>query len=135
MTFYGTSLVFGNATRGAVRGSMKTILQIEYRHSILQLREEILQGLGHPITSVLGNPAARRLDLDDSIGVVVIGHGAPWQQRLELIEYFRATLPLVPVVALLRRTDVPFQNSTYNCPADNPVAWVRTVANALVTGQ
>jgi DNA-binding NtrC family response regulator len=116
-------------------GNMKTILQIEYRHSTLQLREEILQGPGHPITSVLGNPAARRLDLDDSIGVVVIGHGAPWRQRLELIEYFRATLPHVPVVALLRRTDVPFQNSTHNCPADNPVAWVRIVANALTAVQ
>jgi DNA-binding NtrC family response regulator len=110
---------------------MKTIVQIEYRHSILQLREEILEGLGHPITSVLGDRAARRLHLDNSVGVVVIGHGAPWQQRLQLIEYFRATLPHVPVVALLRRTDAPFQNSTYNCAADNPVAWVRIVLDAL----
>ena len=99
---------------------MKTILQIEYRHSTLQLQEEILQGLGHPITSVLGNRAARRLDLDDSIGVVVIGHGAPWRQRLELIEYFRATLPHVPIVALLRRTDVPFQNSTHKLLRGQP---------------
>ena len=114
---------------------MKTIVQIEYRQSTLQLREEILQGLGHPITSVLGDRAARHLDLNDSIGVVVIGHGAPWQQRQELIEHIRATLPHVPVVALLRRTDAPFQNSTHNCPADNPVAWVRIVLDSLMTVQ
>jgi hypothetical protein len=40
---------------------MTTILQAEYRLTLLSIREEILQSLGHPVLSVLGSQAARNL--------------------------------------------------------------------------
>jgi DNA-binding NtrC family response regulator len=111
---------------------MTTIVQIEFRESLLSIRDEILQSLGHPVVSVLGSQAARNLVLSDtSVGVVVIGHGAPRQERLELIAHFRETLPSVPIVALLRRRDKAFDCSDFNCSADNPPLWVRTVNQAL----
>ena len=107
---------------------MTTIVQVEFRESLLSIRDEILQSLGHPVVSVLGSPAARILALSDaSVGVVVIGHGAPRQERLELIAHFREILPGVPIVALLRRQDKAFDCSDFNCA--EPV-WVR-----LVTGR
>ena len=111
---------------------MTTIVQIEFRESFLSIRDEILQSLGHPVVSVLGSRAARNLALPNaSVGVVVIGHGAPRQERLELIAHFRETLPSVPIVALLRRRDKAFDCSDFNCSADNPPLWVRTVSQAL----
>ena len=72
---------------------MTTIVQVEFRESLLSIRDEILQSLGHPVVSVLGSRAARNLALSNSsVGVVVIGHGAPRQERLELIAHFRETL-------------------------------------------
>ena len=111
---------------------MTTIVQVEFPPSLLSIRDDILQSLGHPLVSVLGSRAARNLVLSDtSVGVVVIGHGAPRQERLELIAHFRETLPSVPIVALLRRRDKAFDCSDFNSPADNPPLWVRTVNQAL----
>jgi hypothetical protein len=111
---------------------MTTIGQVEFCPSLLSIRDETLQSLGHPVVSALGSQAARNFSLSDaSVGVVVIGHGAPRQERLELIAHFRETLPGVPIVVLLRRRDKAFECSDFNCPADNPLLWVRMVNQAL----
>jgi hypothetical protein len=111
---------------------MTTIVQVEFRESLLSIRDEILQSLGHPVVSVLGSRAARDLDLsDESIGVILIGHGAPWEERCYLAAHFRETLPGVPIVASLRRQDKDVTGADYNLPADNPPLWVRTVRQAL----
>ena len=111
---------------------MTTIVQVEFRESLLSIRDEILQSLGHPVISALGSRAARKLDLShESVGVVLIGHGAPWEERCNLATYFRETLPGVPIVVSLRRRDKDVNGADYNCPADNPPLWVRTVSQAL----
>lgn len=117
---------------GVSAKGMTTIIQVEYRTTLLSIREEILQSLGRPILSVLGSKAARVLDLADrEIGVVVIGHGAPWSERAELVAHFKSALPKAPVVVLLRVHDEPITLAEYNCRADNPTEWVRTVSSAL----
>jgi hypothetical protein len=111
---------------------MTTIVQVEFRESLLSIRDEILQSLGHPVISALGSRAARNLELSrESVGVVLIGHGAPWQERCNLATHFRETLPGIPIVASLRRRDKDVSGADYNCPADDPPLWVRTVRQAL----
>ena len=103
---------------------MTTIVQIEFRESLLSIRDEILQSLGHPVISALGSRAARNLDLaHESVGVVLIGHGAPWEERCKLAAHFRETLPGAPIVASLRQRDTDVSGADYNCPADNPPLW------------
>jgi hypothetical protein len=68
---------------------------------------------------------------DIEVGVILIGHGAPWQERCDLIAHFRKILPNVPVIASLRQADKPFGQADYNCPADSPPQWVRLVNQAL----
>jgi len=69
--------------------------------------------------------------LRQSFGVIVIGHGASWSDRQELIAHFRACLPDVPIISLLRKSDLGFHCADFNCPGDNPPLWLRTVAEAL----
>ena len=96
------------------------------------IRENILQLLGHPVVSVLGLQAARSLDLPNRlVGVVVIGHGASWQQRRDLIAHFRETLSGVPIRALLRRQEEASGGADFSRPADNPPQWMRIVRQAL----
>ena len=110
---------------------MTTIVQVEFRESSLSVRDEILQTLGHPVILALGS-WARNLDLlNESIGVILIGHGAPWEERCNLAAHFREMLPGVPIVASLRQRDKDVSGADYNCPADNPPLWVRTVRQAL----
>ena len=111
---------------------MKTVLQIEFSPSLLSEREAVLKRSGYPTISVLGSSNARNLDLSaPGIGVIVVGHGAPWLERHGLIAHFREALPGVPIVALLRRNDDPFSEADFNCPSDNPPLWERTVTQAL----
>src|SRR5215467_7970077 len=69
--------------------------------------------------------------LDKNIGAILIGHGAAWEERFQLISHFKRTLPGIPVIASLRQSEKPFENADFNCPADNPPEWVRSVRQAL----
>jgi len=63
---------------------MTAIVQVEYRSGLLSIREEILEFLRHPIVSVSSSRAALDLDLSHcNTGAIVIGHGAPWQERCD----------------------------------------------------
>ena len=69
---------------------MQTILQVEFSRSLVLIREEILTLLGCKVISVIGSENARNLDLGkNQLNVIVIGHGAPWDEREQLIKYFR----------------------------------------------
>jgi len=115
---------------------METVLQIEYSPGLLSERRAILEPLGYNVISVLGfSDALDRELLKQPIRVVVIGHGASWVDRQELIAHFREGLTGVPIVALLRKSDFGFDGADYNCPGDNPSLWIRTVAQALAGGR
>ena len=82
--------------------------------------------------SVFGSQAARQLDLaNNDVGVILVGHGAPWEERSQLIAHFKELLPTTPVIASLRQAERPFSNAEFNCPADNPPEWVRVIKQAL----
>ena len=111
---------------------MRTIVQVEFRPSILSIRHEIPQPLGHPLVSVLGLEAVRSLNLSNRrVGVVVIGHGASSRQRHDLISHFRDSLSGVSILALLRRQEEACGSADFNCLADNPPKWIRTVRQTL----
>lgn len=114
------------------RIALINILQIEFSPNLLPDREAILKRHGYQVMSILGSINARNLKIPDlTIGVVVIGHGATRSEREQLITYFRNALPGVPIVVLLRAGEDPFNGADFNCPADNPPLWERTVIEAL----
>ena len=114
-------------SKGLQFWSMRTIVQVEYRRGLLTVREEILQFLGHPVVSVFGSQAARQLDFSNKdVGVVLIGHGAPWEERSQLIEHFKQSLPGTLVIASLRQSDSPSPVRTLIVPPTtrrNGSAW------------
>lgn len=119
---------------GDPRIALKTVLQIEFSPSLLSEREAVLKRQGHHVISILGSSNARIIDVSVSgMGVVVVGHGAPWLEREDLIAYFRELLPGIPIVSLLRTTDAAFRGADFNCPADNHPLWEKTVVQALLT--
>ncbi len=83
---------------------------------------------GYSVLSALGSASVNKLKLTTSlVDVVVIGHGAAWEERKELISYVRQLLPRVPILALLRMDDTPFTDATFNLRADDPPEWAGTV--------
>jgi hypothetical protein len=113
-------------------GILKSIMQVEFSPSLLEERESVLRQSGCRVISVLGCGEVQGLTLAAlNIGVIVIGHGAPWCERQELVTQFRKEKPAVVIVSLLRSTDEPFSEADFNIPADNPPLWERTVLQAL----
>ena len=111
---------------------MTSIVLVEFRPGLLEVRRELLESLGHPVISVQGLPAAKRLDLSTALpGVIIIGHLASRTDRLRLITYFRQIASKVPIIVLPGRDDADFAEADYNCPADDPPQWMRTVSLAL----
>lgn len=111
---------------------MKTALQIEFSPGLLAERAAVLKRNGYRVISALGPSDARSLGvLAPAIGVVVIAHRASWLERDGLVVHFREVFREVPIVALLRSNDDPFADADFNCRADNPPLWERTVAQAL----
>ena len=111
---------------------MADVLQIEYSPNLLSLRRDILAPLGYSVISILGTADALAPSLlRQSIGTIVIGHGASCHDRKILISYFRETLPDIPIIALLRKSDIGFNGADFSCPCDDPPLWIRTVTQAV----
>jgi hypothetical protein len=104
---------------------MKTVVQVEFSESLLTERLATLRGAGFCAAGVLLRPGKSvPLPLD---AVIVIGHRAPVEQRQKLISQARQESPRRSIIALLGRSDLFLSDVDENCPADNPVAWLRTV--------
>jgi hypothetical protein len=111
---------------------MTSIVLVEYKSSLLEIRQQILEFLGHPIIAVQGTSAALRLDLAGvSAGVIIVAHRASREERVGLIRHFRRTAGGIPIIALMGRDDFTFTDADYNCPADQPDLWIKTVQTAL----
>ena len=110
---------------------MKTVLQVEFSSGILEDREAILRRSGCKVMSVLGSDEAKAFDpVAHNVGLVVIGHGAPREEREQLVSLFREKVPVITIFCLLRYTDEPFREADVNVPADDPALWERTVVQA-----
>ena|SRR5919109_2756227 len=111
---------------------MTTIVHVEYRPSPFRSVRRYFNSWGTRLClSIAHEPPETLISRNCEVGAIVIGHGAPWQERCDLISHFKSTLPNVPIVASLRQRDEPFSKADYNCPADDPPQWVRTVTQAL----
>jgi hypothetical protein len=111
---------------------MTSIVLVEFRSGLLEVRHEILEFLGHPIIIAQGGTAAKNLDLTCAFpGVIIIGHRTSREERQDLIRHFRSRVANVPILALIGREDSAFAGADYNCPADQPDLWIKTVQTAL----
>jgi|SRR5215469_5032462 len=109
---------------------MTTIVQIEYRATLLSTREEILRFPGHLILSVLGSGAAHALDPSGTeVGVVVVGHGAPWQERSGQVGHFKRARRRFCSSATASPSE-PVNGADYNGPADDLPRQLRPVSCA-----
>ena len=91
---------------------MQAILQVEFSDNLAQTRKEILVRQGYAVKSLIGFEQVRTFRREEGvIDLVVIGHAAHWNERNQLISYFKQVLPGVPMIALLRVEDRSFSES------------------------
>jgi hypothetical protein len=87
----------------SIKSRAKRIMfQIGYDEKGLNARTELFRRFGHEVISVADNEAAKRA-LSGSIQNVdlfIVGHTAPEQTRMEMVDWLKANFPKVKIVAL-----------------------------------
>jgi CheY-like chemotaxis protein len=87
----------------AVKFPPKRIMfQIGYDARELNVRAELFRRVGHEVISVADNEAAKNaLTSIHNVDVFVVGHTAPEQTRMEMVDWLKTNFPKVKIVALI----------------------------------
>ena len=119
------------ATVSAERAD-KRIFQIAYNDRLRLARAELLRHRGYPVTSVVGNAAAKLLLTTlhpDQAGIVlfIVGHDAPEKTRKEMVDWLRTNFPKSKIL-VLNPPNQEVQEADYNVVQNGPEAWLPIVS-------
>jgi CheY-like chemotaxis protein len=109
------------------------ILQVAYYPSLLRTRTLMLETAGYRVTSTLGNSEAMELDASEiaKIDLVVVGFSASHSIRTEMVRWFKANYPKIPVVALQADAWEQFPDADVKTMADDPKVWIAAVTTTV----
>jgi DNA-binding NarL/FixJ family response regulator len=109
------------------------ILQVAYYPNLQETRALMLKSAGYEVTSVLGNNKAIALD-DATIAaadLIVVGFDAPHSVRAEMVLWFKAHYPQIPVVALRSSRWEEFPEANVSTFSEDPTVWLAEIASIL----
>ena len=79
----------------------KSIFQVAYREEHFLARANLLRRQGYTVTSTIGNEAAKAvLPMLPQVDLLIIGHAAPEQTRLDMVAWLSEHYPRTSIVAL-----------------------------------
>ena len=113
----------------------KRIFQIAYAEQIRIARAELLRSLGYPVISVAGNDAAKvlltTLQRENlGIAIFIVGHAAPIQTRIEMVNWPKTNYPETKILAL-NPPDQQIPNADCNALQDATETWIPFVAATM----
>lgn len=117
----------------------KRIFQIAYDDRLRLMRAELLRNLSYPVTSVVGNEAAKvllttlRTDNVD-IALFIVGHAAPAQRRKEMVDWLKANYP-ESTILVLNPPNEQVLGADYNVLQNGPEAWLPLVGSTMSSHQ
>lgn len=107
----------------------KHILSVSYDASLLATRRMLLEQKGYAVQNALGFSKALTACRDGGFDLFILGHSIPHDDKLALIESFRAHCPS-PIVSLERHGE-DFVPCDYHASPDNPEKFVEIIENIL----
>jgi DNA-binding NtrC family response regulator len=112
-----------------LKGTSKRILSVSYDMSLLATRKMLLEQKGYAVVNALGFSKALASSQDGGFDLFILGHSIPHDDKLALIESFRAHCP-APIVSLERHGEgvVPCD---YHASPDNPERFLEIIENIL----
>jgi DNA-binding response OmpR family regulator len=107
----------------------KRILSVSYDVSLLSTRKMLLEQQGYVVENALGFSKALTSCRDGGFDLFVLGHSIPYDDKLALIESFRAHCS-APIVSLERHGE-HFVSCDYHASPDNPEKFIEIINNIL----
>jgi DNA-binding NtrC family response regulator len=108
----------------------KRILSVLYDVSLLATRKMLLEQKGYAVENALGFSKALAFCRAGAFDLFILGHSIPYDDKLALIESFRAHCPS-PIVSLERHGE-DFVPCDYHASPDDPGKFLETVENILI---
>ena len=112
----------------------KQIFQITYEELVGTQRAELLRSRGYHVISVVGNEKAKiLLSSTESCDLFIVGHGAPEETRIEMVDWLKAKFPNVKILAL-NPPEQQVAHADYNVTHNGPEKWLPIVTQELADG-
>jgi CheY-like chemotaxis protein len=109
----------------------KSIFQVAYREEHFLARASLLRGRGYTVTSAIGNEAAKAvLPMLPRVDLLIIGHAAPEQTRLDMVAWLRERYPRTSILAL-NASHERLGTLRFNAVHYPPQAWLPLIEAAL----
>jgi DNA-binding NtrC family response regulator len=107
----------------------KRILSVSYDMSLLATRKMLLEQKGYAVENGYGFSKALALCSAGGFDLFILGHSIPYDDKLALIESFRAHCP-APILSLERHGE-HFVPCDYHASPDDPGKFLETIENVL----
>jgi DNA-binding response OmpR family regulator len=107
----------------------KRILSVSYDVSLLATRKMLLEQKGYAVVNALGFSKALASCNTGGFDLFILGHSIPHDDKLALIESFRAHCS-APIVSLERHGE-DFVSCDYHASPDAPEKFLETIDNIL----
>ncbi len=109
----------------------KRIFQVAYREEHFLARADLLRRQGYTVISTIGNEAAKVvLPMLPQVDLLIIGHAAPEQTRLDMVAWLRERYPPTSILAL-NPSDERLGTLRFNAVHYPPQAWLPLIKAAL----
>ena len=107
--------------------SLRRIFQITYDQALGLRTAELLRSRGYGVISVIGNEAAKvLLSSIQRYDLFIVGHTAPEEARIEIVNWLKAQYPAVKILAL-NPPDQQVPKADFNVP-HGPENWLPIVS-------
>lgn len=107
------------------------LLSIAFDPALLLSREVLLREAGYMATSVLGSEAGKAAASSD-FDIFMVGHTAPYRERVELVQWLKANFPATPVIALRRHMlEQAIPGADCGTDVDNPPEWLKAIDDCI----
>ena len=110
---------------------MARIFSVSYDETLLRTRELLLKSAGHKVLSALQHKEAMAACRQTGFELVIIGHSIAKADKLEIIECFRASNPVAPVIALTRGGEPRLREVDHYINPGDPEELLRAIRRVL----
>ena len=112
-----------------IRTMSQRILSVSYDISLLATRKMLLEQRGYSVTNALGFSQATMHCGEGGFDLFILGHSIPHDDKLQLIETFRANCP-APILSLERHGE-DFVPADFHASPDDPDTFIEVVGRVL----
>ena len=112
---------------------MPHILHVAYYPSLQETQAIMFKSAGYEVTSILGNAKARELDgaVIATVNLIVVGFCAPHSVRTEMVLWFKAHYPKIPVIALQSNRWEIFPEADVSTFSEDPKSLLTVIGKTL----